>query len=300
MPSSSTKKNQNKKSKKMGDVKELYSYFEALLAELEEDPSDTFVEMKEKLMLNKRNDRVIRVDDVGFLIDGKDIYKGILPFLFGPKKTEDDYFAYLSKKRKRSSYVPSTMKKDRRCMLHGKDHGSIVHANCSTFVNSLVNHLPIKLPMMDPCAYALLNYLKERQWLPLMNEYMIWNEDREVATAIDMIALDLEQDESVLIELKTGYEDSAYEPQKSDPHFTYPFEEFRDCNLNRHVLQILGASFILQAKYDFKADQEVVLLRQPRLKNTVPYEVDSRISSTLYKKIYPLWFTTTTTKSPYF
>lgn len=216
------------------------------------------------LINNERNSRIrylsgsFRVKDD----EGKEkVYTGLHRFLhrnYYPNTNE----RYPDKQRKSYKYFPTNVK--RSCETYGEDHGILVHSQIEMFLHNNFT-LESEPDYIDPCTLRIIRILYKRNWLPICSELAIFDETLKVATSIDLLVFDVEEQKLYLIELKTGYECENYGPLQKDEGLENPIlKNVKNCPYNRHALQVLYMKMIVQRKYNVKIDDSFIILTRSK------------------------------------
>lgn len=98
--------------------------------------------------------------------------------------------------------------------MNPKEHGSRVDRELQTYANiknikSRDVFINDNILAIDPCTIKVVQWLKKRNLMLRECQRIIYNEEAELATAIDMICTDERTGEMVIIELKTSGHSSA-------------------------------------------------------------------------------------------
>lgn len=119
--------------------------------------------------------------------------------------------------------------------------------NIGSAVDAEIGALILSAPLLRPphqYTCMLLEFLRERNWLPLASQIPLWNRSNTIYTFIDLLAYDIAAQQLILIELKTGF-DHAYETpicaEQSDS------DVFVDTHRMRHQQQLCWMQAILEA-----------------------------------------------------
>jgi len=124
------------------------------------------------------------------------------------------------------------------CLLYGKAHGTLVHST----VEQIIKHVQITT-YIDPCVYKIFDFLNEVMWTPYLSEFIVYDENTNVATAIDLIVYDINRN-FIAIEIKTGYENEDY--TKDSGCMSGNFYGIPDNYLNRHKIQLLTGVYLFE------------------------------------------------------
>lgn len=159
------------------------------------------------------------------------------------------------------------------CKTYGSSHGELVHKELELFSSYLskrktAEQLQNSLQDPDPCTARIVNMLEKEHFFPVASEFMIWEKNWRVATAIDMIAYNYKQDKMVLLEFKTGYENEEYGPHHSDSVLPKPFSDLINCPQIRHQLQLFAMVQMLLHNYDIHADSYYIIRACPKSNST--------------------------------
>lgn len=124
--------------------------------------------------------------------------------------------------------------------------GSSLNIGCA--VDAEIGALILSAPLLQPphqYTCMLLEFLRERNWLPLASQIPLWNRSNTIYTFIDLLVYDIAAQQLILIELKTGF-DHAYEtPICADANSGS--EVFVDTHRMRHQQQLCWMQAILEA-----------------------------------------------------
>ncbi len=194
------------------------------------------------------------------------------------------------KNRKEQKWRPSTQK--RTCKLYGKEHGSLVHKQIEYFTQRVRKNdsSACKLKYIDPCTIRILNVFEQKGWLPISSEFTIFDESLKVATSIDLLVLDTNNNQLILVELKTNYECESYFPLEQDEPLPAPLGMFKNCPLSRHMLQLAFMKLILEKKYDVVVDRSFIVLSRSKCKDVKLYDLSgwekrANLLDTLYTEV---------------
>jgi len=193
--------------------------------------------------------------------------------------------------RGKAYYEPSSNKKGSKCTLSGKEHGEQVHRQLERITEFVIQHKSLDSCRhlfpdgLDPCVDAFLTLCEERSWFPLRSEYMIYDEDLRVATAVDMFVVDVNRWKLVKLEFKTGYETEEYGPHPNDTFFFPPLEEITNCPLNMHLLQGVVEGIILRVRMKIEPDEEYIVRMCPKAEQIELYSPAAWCRSEHYKML---------------
>lgn len=229
-----------------------------------------------QLFLNEKRKSIRLIPGKSFSvrnsIDGhteEKLMPGVIPTiksLFWPWSIDDPTKKPRSEVIRRKNNAPYELQKiTRSCPTYGSMHGTIVHSEMAHCVEAIskpermIQELIDKVPSPDPCTIRILETLRLKGWIPLGSELPIWDSTMNIATAIDLVAMDIHEQELIVIELKTGYENEEYMEIDGDPLMLYPCDSLRDCPDNRHQMQLMTTLLILKKGYDIDVDAAYVV-----------------------------------------
>lgn len=268
--------------------------------ELLEHPNNKFVhaerEVGGKLNYVVKKSYQVRNKDGGFRSRETNVrYKGatkVLRQVFYPDTSDNPIDR--SKRnaelggREKAGYNPKNMKS--KCNTHGKAHGSLVHSQFEKITN-MINKRNVEAyakenVQADPCVKSFINYCIARKWMPLRSEFLIFDHDLMICTAIDMLAVDMITWELILIEFKTGYENEEYCMHVNDTKLQPPLNGIVNCPLNRHLLQVMLMQLILRKNYGVDIRSAYIVRICPKLEVLEVYETSAWCNMPKYKS----WF----------
>jgi hypothetical protein len=140
----------------------------------------------------------------------------------------------------------------------------------TAYETSRINSICDSLRLMDPCALNIIAELFAHKWIPVRAELPIFDETIKTATAVDLILWDYDHDKILLGEVKTGSNNVVdYNAHDGRSFMTTLHSTFciKDTALNRAVVQLLFALYIISSRYDVNIDGAVVI-RSSSVKNT--------------------------------
>ncbi len=161
------------------------------------------------------------------------------------------------------------------CASYGVVHGECVHRQVHLFVRYILlgaSKLDAYLEAiggddaLDPCTLRMLQLCVRNQWLPVASETALWDQQSRIATALDLLVVDVCEDKILLIEMKTGYESEEYTAHPTDPPMRAPMHQLPDCPFWRHQLQLWATQLILARSYHLCVDQAWIVLILPRMR----------------------------------
>jgi len=104
----------------------------------------------------------------------------------------------------------------------------------------------------DPCSERIVHFLSKRRWLPLRTQQCIYDSELRIATAIDILCVDLRTNAPIIVELKTTFHDdhhAYYESAATDgaqlrhvPATPYSY-------VNADLLQLYLTTLIVRRNY---------------------------------------------------
>lgn len=151
------------------------------------------------------------------------------------------------------------------CSRGGAGHGTLVHnqiEKITKMINGTGNfeYYQKQKEELDVCTESLIDTFIAKNWLPLRSEFIIFDGQMKVCSAIDILLVDIVRWKLIMVELKTGYEDEEYGPHPHDVKFEKHLQELTNCPLNRHLLQLVSYNIILSKEYDTNVD-EIYIIR---------------------------------------
>lgn len=160
--------------------------------------------------------------------------------------------------------------KENPCSKFGAQHGTMVHNQFERITAMLTSNAGFeKYEKMsediDNCTSSFIDICISRRWFPVKSEFIVYDEDLKIATAIDMLLVDVTTWKLIAVEFKTGYEGEEYTMHPNDVNFGSPLSSLTNCPLNRHFLQLMTMTIILEKKYQTKVDESYVVRMCPKL-----------------------------------
>lgn len=175
--------------------------------------------------------------------------------------------------REHRHYKPKN--KISHCLTSGKVHGDIVHSQLDYYIklfaknpNLSIDNVQFPNGPVDECTRRVIKELVNRNWAPITTEFLIFSEDIRIATAVDLLVRDLNNQKLILVELKTGYEGGQYASLPSDPMFPAPFNNIANCPKTRHFLQVMTMCEMIKRTYGVKIDEAYILRILPKENHT--------------------------------
>lgn len=194
--------------------------------------------------------------------------------------TEED-----EKKREKSEYASI----ERSCPTYGRNHGSLVHDQIDACVKTLSRKATKDLTLPhnpDMCTINILSSMLEEGWFPVLSEFPIWSQNKCMATACDVIAIDLFNDKFVLLEIKTEYENTEYESTEKDMYLPFPFDYIKDCPDTRHQFQLATMVLMLSREYNIDVDEARVIVGRSKRKGVDIYKLPAWMLSQFFSDLW--------------
>lgn len=140
-----------------------------------------------------------------------------------------------------------------KCKRRGLEHGRLVHSELQRFIvarckyqryNAYFNEPDWDGSAPDPCTVQILRHVCAQKWVPIAAELCTFDSNIRVATAIDLVVLDLVHWNIGIIEIKTGYGGapgtrSSFTGYNDCPRMRGPMSDIPDTPLQRAVLQLV-------------------------------------------------------------
>ncbi len=161
--------------------------------------------------------------------------RGLVPVL---KKNFWSKYEYIPPKYK-------TRKTEIKNRFDGLLRGDLVHRQIETYVNRGVSE--IKKEEIHPFTKKAIIAMREWKWKPIIAELPIYDPILKIATKIDLICLD-KDDNIVLVEWKCGMDN--YLCQGNTVMDGPLSKSFSNCPLNQALLQLLFTKMIVQKNYN--------------------------------------------------
>jgi len=135
-------------------------------------------------------------------------------------------------------------------------HGQLVDGQVRSFVSRK------RRAGLDPCTQRFVRALRRKGWIPIKAQLPIFSERARVATAIDLLCVDLATDKLILVELKvTNHETPvAYERRvqgKRPIAATMP--KVPNSYLNHDLLQLASMTTILAEEYGIHVGKAILM-----------------------------------------
>lgn len=178
----------------------------------------------------------------------------------------------------------------RPCSKTGAEHGTMVHNQFEKITKIMTqsgrfDYYQKQNEDLDPCVESFIDTCIAKKWFPLRSEFIVYDEDLKIATAIDLILVDIVNWKLIVIEFKTGFEYEEYGIHPNDVKFDEPLDDLTNCPLNRHFLQLVTMLIILEKKYDTKIQEGYVVRMCPKAGIIELYESPKWCRLTQYKSI---------------
>ena len=188
------------------------------------------------------------------------------------------------------------------CLAKKKLHGSIVHFQIQQLVERFIASVRDRgdqahflreteqnSSQWDPCALQFMTHLVERGLLPLASECIVFDPIANIATAIDLVALDSARLEVVFVEIKSSTTTGAFTAAGLPNRFMReaPFAAVEDSKYHRASVQSI-ASLILSkhSKVPFVPDRCVIVHVSPHKARATEYELPDWYSDDLEQALY--------------
>lgn len=121
-----------------------------------------------------------------------------------------------------------------------RDYGDYVHENIETFIND-------NLEFSTPELTQFKAKLQELNLTPVISEWVVYDEDVERASAIDVVCLN-EDDEIVIIDIKTRSKDISYTGYQ-DKMMKGALSDVPDSYYHKYALQVNIYKYWVETKY---------------------------------------------------
>jgi hypothetical protein len=190
--------------------------------------ADTFVVSNTSFLLyNQRLDNIEHTGR-GFKVHGKSM-RGCIHRLQQSFYPDFDIRYVRPKKRKRDAGVS------------GRDRGRRVDEE----ITALVNGTSGDNTDLHNYTKKWITATRHWKWTPVAAQLKIYDEDTQIATAIDCVCKD-EEGKLIFVEVKTGFEDYV----DNSTHFMHtPLGNVRNTPQNQHFLQLLIMCIIMEKYY---------------------------------------------------
>lgn len=101
-----------------------------------------------------------------------------------------------------------------------------------------------------------------KRYVPIANEFRVFDADLKLAGTIDFIAYDMVDNKLVIIDWKSSkkFNKQAWKP---DEVMKYPFNGYDDCNVNHYSLQLSLYKYIIEKNTDLKVG-DLILFQLPK------------------------------------
>lgn len=228
------------------------------------NPDGTCLKKTQIFTKNDRNYAIEVLPGYGFKRVGtQKFFTGLIPRLKHNLWPWNDCDPKKKKKKRVSSDVKSKYfdysKDMRSCYTYGDVHGSTITEELQKCVTAINEETDVNLRTADPCTARILDILKYSKFVPVAAELLVWNNDENVATGLDLLVIDIKRENVVAIEIKTGYETEEYSYVDDDYPLLYPFGWLRDCPEHRHLLQLAATIFLLENGHGEKIDKAYIM-----------------------------------------
>lgn len=158
--------------------------------------------------------------------------------------------------------------------IDNKKHGSIVDSEIQMFtlppINYVISNMFIYVDGVDSCTIRLLLELHRRNWSIISPQHKIFDEELKIATAVDIICRDTNNNDLIIIELKTSKHTSDDYYTFSHPNYYYDMfrapRSFPDTEgkiplsmKNDDLLQTLLTYVIIKERYGIIPDKAILI-----------------------------------------
>ena len=189
-------------------------------------------------------------NDRGFkraLLDGKETrVKGLVRLL--EKTFWPDY-----------EYLPSKYKNARaliRSRWEGMQRGQLVHRQIEMYVNRGREQVEKRYGEMHPFARTAVAAMREWKWTPVLAEMTVHDSETDVATKVDLICLDRNED-MVLVEWKCGMENYLF---RGTNVMRGPLKGvYSNCPLHQAFVQLMFTKMFVEKNYGVRPRHSYVV-----------------------------------------
>jgi hypothetical protein len=211
------------------------------------------------LLDNPRNNAVQRIQGYGFKkTNSKDFFGGVTTRL---RRNLWPWNDGSPKKRPVGNISEhfDASKCHRSCPTWGDLHGTIVSNELEECVKAIRKETDLELITADRCTARILDTLYCGDLIPMAAELPVWDSTQNVATALDLLVVDIVRTKIIAIEVKTGYENESYGPLEEDPPLLSPLSWLQDCPEHRNFLQLAATVYLLEKGHGVKIDKAYVI-----------------------------------------
>jgi hypothetical protein len=173
------------------------------------------------------------------------------------------------------------------CLAKKKVHGSIVHRQIQDLVERFIKGLQDRREdayfireterqdsYWDPCTLQFVTYLTENGLLPLATECIVFDPMCQIATSIDLVALDTVHLELVFLELKSSTSARDFEETDAARMRADPFRSVADSKLHRACLQSIATKLLAKrSPVPLVPDRCLVVHVSPHKTKATAYEL---------------------------
>lgn len=204
-----------------------------------------------------------------------------------PEIEEDPLKQTYQESKRRKVSEPYNAANKTTCKYVGKEHGKKVHEQIYQYLllinvkeseqtgeyRMILNQLKKDI---DPCTIRVISTCLKHGLLPLTSELMIWDEATDVATAGDIVCLNMESKKGVLVETKVGFENQEYAEHPTDKKFEFKgLTDVTNCPRSRHFLQVTEMMAIFRKVYGYTFEEAVIIRTCPKQKKTLFIPLDA-------------------------
>jgi len=154
------------------------------------------------LIYNKRNSLVVFRSSAYYMRDknGKFvILSGLLPALKKAFYKDKDSFKMFKMAKTKSNSIGGFGR------FFGSMRGSLIHEQLNDFLLFDKENFLKKHAGLHPFGTRILQLISEKNWIPIVSEFDIFDEKLKIGTSIDMVCLSKDTGNIITIEIKTGY-----------------------------------------------------------------------------------------------
>jgi len=253
----------------------------------------------QKILDNERNKRICHRGSAFYFTDLEETYhclKGLLPtlsYLYWPDFDVKDItkrkktYGRPGRKRngggmKEKKIFPS-QKEKKRGRFYGRIKGEEVHEELQDFIELDKKTFLKKHPVIHEFTKRILLFIRQQNWIPFISEFMVFDEDIRVGTAIDLVCLDIATGKVIFLEFKTGYEGYF---DRYTSYMRKSLSKLTNSPSNQAHIQLITSVLITMKSHRITVDEfEMYVIR---VDNTClsPHKVSNDYLSSKAKKIY--------------
>jgi hypothetical protein len=134
-------------------------------------------------------------------------------------------------------------------------HGKLVDDQVRSFVSRK------RRKALDPCTERFVRALRRKGWIPIKAQLPIFAERARVATAIDLLCVDLKTNGLILVELKVTNHKTpkAYEQRSQGSPIAATMPNVPNSYLNHDLLQLASMTTILSEEYGIHVSKAILM-----------------------------------------